>query len=59
MTLPSPICIWRSFLGWRSWFSSGARTSGHIMIDVEEHKNVMVIVSKCQECGTQHLGWRE
>jgi hypothetical protein len=49
---------------WQCWLEAvwntlkiGQRTSGHNWVDIEEHKNCTVTVSKCEVCGKIDISW--
>jgi hypothetical protein len=48
--------IWRSISSLQLW-SGGYPISGHDFVDIEEHKNCAVTVSKCEVCGKIDITW--
>lgn len=40
---------------WRT--EDGTPVLGHVFVDIEEHDNCHVTVSKCENCGRIDIGW--
>ena len=48
--------LWRSS---SSLFMTGFLFSGHDYEVIEEHKNCIVTVSKCEQCGKVDISWQK
>ncbi len=46
--------IYRSFI---SIFYTGMIMSGHDFVDIEEHENCKVVISRCEVCGKIDISW--
>ena len=46
--------VWTSL---PQYISGNYPISGHMFMDIEEHDNCKVVVSKCENCGKLDISW--